>query len=139
VKVATDRLELLRRLIVTGGGDSEAASWAAGALRVWLASNGELDLPRCFGLPSSAKRVRTMLRDVWINEAARYIDEPTLWKKAVALAAEIKRFETRLWPCWKSGKLPPQRATPVEACLFFARQHDALPGTARQVRNILAW
>jgi hypothetical protein len=88
-------------------------------------------------LPNTATKVQLLLRDEWIREAASYVEADTLWKKACVLADEIRRFEGRLWPCWRDERLPPTRARPVEAALFFARQHGELPTTARMLRNIL--
>jgi hypothetical protein len=129
--------DLLRRLVASRGADREAAAWVASGLSAWLRAGGAVVLPKCLGLPNTATKVRLLLRDEWIREAASYVKADTIWKKACVLADEIRRFEGRLWPCWRNEKLPPARATPAQACLFFARGHGELPTTARQVRNIL--
>jgi hypothetical protein len=129
--------DLLRRLLASRGGDKDAAAWVAGGLAAWLRAGGAVALPRCLGLAPTPRKVQLLLRDAWIREAASHIDAPTDWKRACLLAEEIERFESRLWLCWRGERLPPARARPVEASLFFARQHGPLPETARQVRNIL--
>jgi hypothetical protein len=128
---------LARRLIASRGADREAAAWAASALSAWLRTEGVRPLQYFLGLPRTARKTQQWLRDLWILEAAKHIEAPTEWQRACKLAEEIKRFESRLWPHWCSEKLPPTRATPTQACLFFARQHGELPSTARQARNIL--
>jgi hypothetical protein len=128
--------DLLRRLIASGGRDEAAAAWAASGLHAWIRSGGAVSLPRCLGLAGTPRKVQLLLRDQWIREAANYIEAATEWQRACKLAEEIRRFE-RLWECWRNGKLPPQHARPVEAALHFARQHGALPTTARRLRSIL--
>jgi hypothetical protein len=130
-------VDLARRLIASRGADREAAAWAAAALGAWLRTEGVRPLQYFLGLPCSARRTQRWLRDLWIVEAAKRIDAPTEWQRARKLSEEINHFESRLWSCWRNEKLPPARATPTQACLFFARQHGELPSTARQIGNIL--
>jgi hypothetical protein len=128
--------DLLRRLLASGGADKEAAAWAAAGLAAWLRSGGSLPLTRCLGLPTTPRKTQQLLRDAWIREAARYIEERTAWRRACKLAEEVKHFESRMWPHWRGERLPPAHATPAQACLFFAKTHSQLPATARRLRSI---
>jgi hypothetical protein len=129
--------DLLRRLLASNGRDEAAARWVSDGLSAWLHAGGSLPLTRCLGLPTTPGKTQQLLRDAWIREAARYVEAATEWQRACKLAEEIRRFE-RLWECWRNGKLPPPRATPTQACLFFARQHGELPKSSRQVRNVFS-
>jgi hypothetical protein len=129
--------DLLRRLLASNGRDEAAAQWVAAGLAAWLRAGGSLPLTRHLGLPTTPGKTQQLLRDAWLREAARYIEARTEWQRACKLAEEIRRFEGQLWPAWRGARLPPARATPTQACLFFARTHAPLPGTARRLRSVL--
>jgi hypothetical protein len=131
-------VDLARRLVASGGADKEAAAWAASALAAWLRAEGVRPLQYFLGLPHSARKTQQWLRDLWIVEAAKHIEARTEWQRACKLAEEVARFESRLWPAWRGQRLPPARATPTQACLFFAKTHSPLPETPRRLRSILS-
>lgn len=120
-------IERLSRLLA--GADERA--WICDALKLWLSAAGDLPLERCLRLPCRPAGLRRMLRDLALAEAAACLPPAAPWTRARWLAAAIQRFETRLWPCWRSMNEPPGYATPIERALFRARLYGELPASQR--------
>lgn len=123
--------------IASGHIGSREADWLRSGFSTWLGTGGALQLDRCLHLPSSQKKLARAQRDRHLREAWDSIDEPQPWRKSVALAAEIQKFETRIWPAWKSYPAPPQGASELRRLLFMAMRSGAsMPSTVQQVNNI---
>ena len=124
---------LLRRITDTGIIDPEAHDWLVSALVRW---QDGLDWARASGLPSPDK-VHKANRDYWLTFAARQFSG-TNWQVASALHREALRFESRQWPLWRRGNIPPPTATDLEVALFFALSAGApLPRTVQAYLAIL--
>jgi hypothetical protein len=55
------------------------------------------------------------------------------------LAEVIRKFEVRLWPCWRDLPEPPVRATELQAALWRLKGWGIdLPCSPKQCRRILA-
>lgn len=62
----------------------------------------------------------------------------TRWGRCTALATEIQKFESIIWPRIRDRETPPEGCSMLRSLLFRARRLGPLPTTARQLRNIIA-
>ena len=78
---------------------------------------------------------RRRARDEFLREAHGLMSG-TPWGKCVALEAEIRKFETLVWPRWRR-ETPPEGCSALRRHLFEARRLGPLPSTARHLWNIV--
>lgn len=92
--------------VLAGHDSPEASDRLVRALRIWIkagqhdlrATSGRRarrpSLARCAGLPESPERVRTMLRDGYLKDAADLAApaDVTAWARARALQYEVQLF-----------------------------------------------
>jgi hypothetical protein len=86
--------------------------------------------------PAHDARERLRARDGFLVQALELMSG-TLWARCTALAAEVQRFEAIIWPRIRDHEVPPE-GSKLRSLLFRARRLGPLPGTARQIRNIIA-
>lgn len=128
---------VLARNIASGHIGSCESDWLRSGFSAWLGNSGSLQLDRCLHLPTSHKKMARAERDRHLREAWDLLDDASPWRKSVCLAEEIKKFETRIWPAWKSYQAPPQGASELRKLLFMAMRSGAsMPSTVQQVNNI---
>lgn len=132
-----DEPDVLARNVAAGHIGHREVDWLRGGFATWLSNRGGLHLDRCLHLPTSHKKMARAERDRYLREAWDLLAEVQPWRKSVALAAEIQKFETRIWPAWKSSHTPPQGASELRRLLFMAMRSGAsMPSTVQQVHNI---
>ena len=135
---STPPVVLVQRLVAGRHADAETTDWLASGLSAWLNAGGTLPLLRCLGMPATVPKVKIAMRNLWLKEAAQFIEAKTPWAKAKTLCEETGRFERRTWPAWRHFDTPPSHATELQKRLFLALKTGAgLPGTVKQMSNIL--
>ncbi|NVZ10639.1 hypothetical protein HW932_15355 [Allochromatium humboldtianum] len=88
------------------------------------------------GQDSAPRRWRRDQRNRHLTTALELVEGDTTGARCRALAAEIARFESRIWPRWRVLTAPPPEASRLRTALFKARQFGCLPTTHEQLRNI---
>jgi len=96
------------------------------------------DLARALGLrrvghDSLATQERRARRDAALREAAALVDNDP-----AALAAAVRRFESRTWQRWNALPFVPAEASELNRKLFTAFQNGPVPGSTKQIKRILA-
>ena len=86
--------------------------------------------------PAHDARQRRRSRDEYLLPAVELMSVGTPWGRCVQLEAEIRRFETVLWPRLRDHQAPPEGCSALRSLLFRARRLGPLPTTAKQLRNI---
>lgn len=124
--------------------EPEAARTFSAAVSAWLegqaASLDEaLKLGGRAGLEHARSRYRRRLRDRHLKDAAALLNAAGIWSASVALAAEVERFERRLWPKWRDLPEPPPGCASINAHLWRARRINgkSLPSTPEGLRQRL--
>lgn len=80
---------------------------------------------------------RLAMRDRYIRHAGYLLEAASASERAEQLAERVRTFELLRWPRWQAlSELPPQ-ADRVDALLWRARQHGALPRSWRQLFRLL--
>jgi hypothetical protein len=130
---------LLLQSVLDGTADPAAIEWLRRGFVKWLQSGAALTLPACLGLHARPFLIRIALRDFWLRDAGRCIEQRSDWGRAKALHAAARQFLGYPWPVWKRAAEPPwARCTRLQACLFFAaKAHADFPESVRQYFNIL--
>ncbi|MFB1487413.1 MULTISPECIES: hypothetical protein [unclassified Thiocapsa] len=112
------------------------------AIERWLSADAAT-LDEALGLTGAPGRetARTLhrraLRDRHLVAAHGIIGAASPWRGCLALADEIARFESVIWPRWRDLPEPPPGASLLRAELFAARQFGTLPGTPMQLSRIV--
>lgn len=97
------------------------------ALDLWSAGT---PWAKAFG--QTRRQYRASRRNVILLEVARLADVD-----AVGLHHLCQRFESTVWPRWKSMEYPPDTAGQLHRLLFQARQYGPFPDSVRQYFTIL--
>ncbi|WP_295450597.1 hypothetical protein [uncultured Thiodictyon sp.] len=111
----------------------------------WL-NEGAADLEQALGLAGSVGRdsartiYRRHLRDMALREAHGMMTGPAPWSRSVALADEIARFNSLVWPrvCHLSALPETPKPSKLRATLFAAARWRPLPNSVRAVHDICA-
>lgn len=120
---ATKLLELA--LAGSTQADEATVRYLMRSLRRWLIGGRDgPPLSAVLGLPSSAERARTGLRDAYLRCAAEIL-APSFtgqkWALACALHAELRAFAGHQWLCWAGDEDgPPPHASEVQSALWWA-------------------
>jgi hypothetical protein len=110
-------------------------AWLAQGVRVYL--RGDTTLERALRLSGERWSAPTVHRYRERNEALRTAAHH-LDNNATALAAEVARFESRRWPCWRTMEAAPERASALEVALFNAFAVGVpVPKSAKQLARII--
>lgn len=124
-----------------GSPNSPLARWLLAGIEAHL--SGGLPLDKALGLNGAQgievprRRWRRACRNRHLCRALAACEGATPWLQAVALAAEVRRFETVLWPRWRALEQPPPTASTLRTHLFKAfRTGIPIPTTARQLHDI---
>ncbi len=89
--------------------------------------------------PRLVARLRRQARDDLLRAAHALMPASSPWGRCVQLAAEIRRFEERVWPRLADHEtLPERRYQMLTTYLFRARRLGELPRSARMLRYIAA-
>lgn len=88
------------------------------------------------GKERALTRWRRARRNQHLRAALALVDGGYSWQRCLALAKEISRFESDLWPRWRDLPDPPDGASALRQALFHARREGALPTSPRQLSNI---
>jgi len=88
---------------------------------------------RMVGRDSIATQDRRARRDAALREAAALVDNDP-----AALAAAVRRFQSRTWPRWNALPFAPAEASEMNLALFTAFQNGPVPTSAKQMKRILA-
>lgn len=120
----------------------QACAWLAacveGYLEQGIALEAALDLrPGLPGHEIAATRYRRARRDDHLRRAHAMMSGPTPWGRTVQLDAELRRFESRVWPQWRNLAAPPPGASELRVRLWHAARLGALP-RLRQLHAISA-
>ncbi|MDZ4254845.1 MAG: hypothetical protein U1A72_19920 [Sulfuritalea sp.] len=103
----------------------------------WLASGGAVPLETCLHLPQTVKGFARANRDAWLRRAWQLTDANEPWLKSCALATELADFSARIWPEWKKGGGPPERASALRSALFMAMKTGArIPASSMRLHTI---
>jgi len=90
------------------------ALWLAADL--WLSQGGVVPMNRYLGLPTSREKLNQLARDKWLRRAGDFLDG-----NAYRLADELATFVERgPWRFWKEAGHPPDDASELRRCLFYA-------------------
>lgn len=117
------------------------ARWLLAGIEAHLTESVTLDkalgLAGAQGIEISRRRWLRERRNHHLRGALMACEGATPWPRAVALAAEIRRFETTLWPRWRMLEQPPPTASTLRTHLFHAfRTGLPIPATARRLHDI---
>ena len=112
--------------------------WFRAGVRAWRDGGGDLEAH--LGLDRRGHRLATRNRHI---VAAWHLVEPDRepWQRALALSAEIRKFETRLWPRLRDRAEPDPRWPALSRELwaaFRAAGDIGLPQSPDQIRKIVA-
>jgi hypothetical protein len=132
-------------LVNVAAGEVGAAeiAWLRKSFTAFLNHGGELQLERCLHLPTTPKKLADELRNCWLRRAWELTTPVEPYKKAAALQAEIRTFESRVWPHWCKNDAPPEHADDLRQALFYAMKANEkndkdLPGSKRRIKDICA-
>ena len=93
-------------------------------------------LDRWLFAPLTPFQRRKCHRDYYLMRALAELPDGSHWTKCVQLAAEVRRFETRIWPRIRFDAEPPARLTALEQYLFRAfRAEVRVPATAQGLQK----
>ena len=96
-----------------------------------------LDL-RADGRGKSTARRAYLLnrRNAALCAAWALCDGDSPWQQSIALASAVKRFQSILWPRWRSLDHPPCKAADINRHLFTAHRCGAMPTSPLQLHRI---
>lgn len=105
--------------------DDATVRYLMRAIRRWLIGGRDgPPLAAALGLPSSAERARTGLRDAYLRGAAEILAPGfpgQKWALACALHGELRAFAGHQWVCWAGEEDgPPPHASELQAALWWA-------------------
>ena len=115
---------LLQRFLGGHLTDPQVGAWLAHGVAAWWRAGGDVPLTTCLRLPATSAGCARVARDAWLRAAAHCLPARS---RALSLAKEIDRF-----------RKAPEDSLVHEYLAFAAACGVPLPGTARQVRNILS-
>lgn len=123
----------------TGSEDPDVLAWARSGFAAYLRARSSVPLERCLRLPSTEAQFTRILRDYWLIQAARALDEGYTWTAAVHLSAELSEFLSRgPWRAWRALDEPPDGASALRLALFWVAKHGGDAGlNARTVHRKL--
>lgn len=115
--------------------DAAAERWIVGAFSAWWHDGSDPEKLTTFLRWPTGKRTARASRNYWLRIAADELG-------GVTPAAELKRsidaFMRYKWPSWSANSTPPDDASQVEQCLFYAATSGAsLRLSRRQLCNII--
>ena len=119
-----ENLLLLQEAAQSGAVPPDVAAWFDRGIEEFLSRQGPLD--ECLNLtggPGMRKALTVYLihrRDYHLRQAWLTLAASSPWKRSVALAGEIKRFEARVWPRWRDLSEPPPGSSDLRTHLFHA-------------------
>ena len=134
----TDARPPIARVIalLEGAHDEHDLQWLRRGFALAFRDGVPLDL--ALGLPATAARMRTALRDYWLAEAASELPAMLPWQRAQELARIGRAFERRTWPLWRRYDHPPGHATALDRVLFYLHRHGGRVPAARRVFDVIA-
>jgi len=121
--------------IIEGVPDVDDMGWLRRGFA--LAFRDGVGLEVALGLPSTAARRRTALRDFWLEQAAARCNETLPWRRACELARVGRVFASQTWPRWRRREAPPAEASALEQALFYLHRHDGRVPSARRLHDLL--
>lgn len=132
-----DPVEMVLRF-ATGTATPSDLKMFGRACRNWIDSNGGLALERCLHLPNTPEKFRLMQRDQWLCEALKLIPEKSLQAACNRLDHEWSEFLARgLWRACRDDPEPPESASPLSRCLFFASRFNRGQNLeAKQIKRV---
>ncbi|HPE80185.1 MAG TPA: hypothetical protein PKZ35_09260 [Gammaproteobacteria bacterium] len=139
-KTALDYILELPQLAVQAG-DFDGAQQLAEGIERWVFANEPLEKAlnlRADG-PGQLTARRAYLvrrRNHAIFAAWQLCEGGSPWLKAVALAAEVARFQSIIWPRWRELEVPPAIASELRRHLFDAHRCGAVPTSPEQLHRI---
>lgn len=111
------------------------------AVNNWLqgqALEQALGLGGAPGIAKARTRYRLRRRDAAIRRAYALMEERTPWRRSLALANEIRKFQRAIWPAWRDRREPPSDASTLRRHLFEAHKFGPVPPSARRLCEICA-
>ena len=121
-------------------GPPHVVAWLEAGLDGYLAAGGTLD--EHLGLkPENGKRTwRTrflqLRRDGYLKKA-HALCEGSPWRRSCTLEAEVRRFESVLWPRLREDEKLPERLSDLRRFLFLAFKIGLpVPTSARQLHDL---
>lgn len=121
-----------------------AVRWFNKGIDLYLTASERSSLDNCLGLnsiagkPTPRTKYLKALRNEHIRQAAREIKESKPTATSEKLAAEIKAYESRIYPHIMHKDSPPEGSAKLRQHLFWAaKTGEPLPTQWRQVYRIL--
>lgn len=143
IKSPVEHLLSVRRL-VDKHGTPEVKQWFCEALDRAI-FDGQ-DLGRALGLNSSGRGQEAEIslfrrhnRDGFLRIGFSFIEGRNTHEKVERFRQKVIEFENHFWPRMKDSKEPPESLihSQLWLCLYKARQFGKIPGSARQLREIV--
>ncbi len=121
---------------------ADVAKWLVCGIKTYVFEGASLDI--CLGLTtgpgqrSAANRIRELVRDDFLRDAASFIhfDDVSAWTLAKRLKRSIDIF-TETHPDITKLSCPPTSFSPAKCALFHALKFGDAPKSARQLYRIL--
>lgn len=110
------------------------------AAQSWLGNGGTASMNRFLPLPTTSGKLKQTARDLWHRKAACLLDADLPSARAAALHRELTVFFSRgAWRSWAELQRPPEDASELRKCLFFAvKFNDKEVLSERQIYRILS-
>lgn len=133
----TDRPPIARAIaILESAHDADDLAWLRRGFALAFRDGVPLDM--ALGLPSTAARMRSALRDYWLTQAATEFSAMPPWRRAQELARIGRAFERNIWPLWQRYDRPPAHASALDRTLFYLHRHGGRVPAARRVFDVTA-
>src|SRR3989344_4828885 len=120
--MSLDRLQAAADCLSSGASlPPETSAWFGSAFERFLIGEAA-SVDEALGIPVLSQATRAKVkRNFWLREAMRYlVNAPGGYSASRALAKEIQRFESRVWPRWKELENAPASSPGLDRCLFTA-------------------
>lgn len=122
-------------------GDGELAAWLSDGVACFLFEG--IALERALELNADGRGKDTArrsyllhCRDAALRAAWALCEGATPWRQSVALSAEIRRFQSTIWPRWQHLAVPPENASDLRRHLYHAHRCGDVPTSTRQCHRI---
>lgn len=131
----------LQEAAQSGAVSTDVANWFGQGIEAYLLQRGTLD--QCLkltgggGIRKALTRHLTSKRNYHLRQAWSEIDGASPWRRSVALATQIQRFESILWPRWRDLTAAPVNCSRLRLHLFEAfRTGASVPVSLSQIHEI---
>lgn len=130
-------VETLAGNVAAGLIGPDETAWLKAGIAGWLSAGGAVPLETCLHLPRTASAMDRAARNMHLRAAWLMTKPSEPWLKSVALERELKEFEARVWPRWKSDDSLMVGGSEMRLALYAAKKTGAhIPTTARHLHRL---